>query len=311
MTANRAARLSTFMRRAKPRSRRVRLARFYNLDKSVFRTERVKGLVAGALMIGATRLFDATALGQTLPPSSPSSFDMSVGTQIASDYIFRGYSLTNHLPSVSGYFEGTYGWIFAGLEADSVQLPGLPTVQLTASAGIRPKFGPASIDIGVSYYSYPGSGGVSDYPEYFIRPSLALSPALTVGANFTFAPDYSRTGAHETYISATGKYLLSSTLSLSGEIGFLTFTSPTSASWGASNTGLPSYAYGTFGLSYVYKIATFDLRFHATSLSRQDCFLITGAGDTISGSDGCGPGIFFTVSLDSTLSAIRKAISAR
>ena len=63
-------------------------------------------------------------------------------------------------------------------------------------------------------------------------------------------------------------------------------------------------------MAYVHKVATIDLRFHATTLSHQNCFLITGTGDAASGSNACGPAVILTFSLDSSLSTLRRTVSA-
>jgi uncharacterized protein (TIGR02001 family) len=245
------------------------------------------------------------ARAQVADPPRP-SFDMTFGTRVTSDYNYRGYTLSDHLPSVSAYFEATYGPIFAGLEANTVRLAGLPPIQMTYSAGVRPKFGAATFEFGGRYYNDPGSGGVIDYPEFFFRPSYAFTPRLTVGVDLNYAPDYIRSGAWETYFSTNAKYALSDSFNLSGEVGLQQF-GPVSAG-ARSAQGLPTYGYGNIGVAYIHKIATVDLRFHATTLSKQECFLITGSGDATSGSNGCGPAIILSFSLDSSLSTLRDAL---
>ena len=106
---------------------------------------------------------NATALSGSKPPS----FDIRFNALITSDYNYRGYTLSDHQRSVSGSFEATYGIFFAGVNAGSVDMPGLPSLQLTHSAGIRPVFGPVTVEVAVGYYNYPGSGGIVDYPEYY------------------------------------------------------------------------------------------------------------------------------------------------
>ncbi len=247
------------------------------------------------------------ACGQSAAVAPP--LGMTFGTQLASDYNYRGYTLSDHLPSVSAYFEATYGVLFAGVDADTVRMPHLPSLQVTYAAGARPKFGAATLEFGARYYDYPGSGGISDYPEFYLRPSYVVAPRLTLGLDLNYAPDYSRTGSTEIYVAGTGKYALTDAISVSGEAGFQHFGPPPAA--GSAPLGLPSYGYGNIGVAYVHKIATIDLRFHATTLSRQDCFLITGTGDAASGSNGCGPALILTFSLDLSLSALRRALSAR
>lgn len=263
-------------------------------------------LTFGRLLPAAVLLLPfELAYGQATELPRP-AFDMTFGTQVTSDYNYRGYTLTDHLPSVSAYFETTYSALFAGLEADTVQLPGLPSLQVTYSAGARPKIDAATLELGGRYYNYPGSGGIIDYPEFFFRPSYTFTPKLTLGLDLYYAPDYIRSGAWETYFAVNGKYALADSFNVSGEIGIQRY-GPLSAT-GATTPGLPNYGYGNIGVAYIHKIATIDLHFHATTLSKQDCFLITGTGDATSGSNGCGPAVILTFSLDSSLSALRDAL---
>jgi uncharacterized protein (TIGR02001 family) len=237
-------------------------------------------------------------------------FDVTFGTLATSDYNYRGYTLSDHKPSVSAYFEGTYGILFARLYASSVRLPNLPSLQNTYSAGIRPVFDAITVEIGVDYYNYPGSHGIIDYPEYYLRPSYVVNSKLTLGLNFYYAPNYIRSGAWENYISATAKYAITETISFSSEIGRQRFGT-TEATVLALPVKLPDYSYWNIGFAYTYKIATFDLRYHATTLSKQNCFLITGTGDAASGSRNCGTAIIATMSLDSSLPALKALIAGK
>jgi hypothetical protein len=70
-----------------------------------------------------------------------SKFDVSVAAAITSDYNYRGYTLSDHKPSVSANFEATYNILFAAIDAASVQIPMLSQLQMTDYVGIRPVFG--------------------------------------------------------------------------------------------------------------------------------------------------------------------------
>jgi uncharacterized protein (TIGR02001 family) len=227
-------------------------------------------------------------------PTAP-SFDASVGAAIASDYNYRGYTLSDHKPSASTTFEATYGIFFASNDAASVDMPNLSQIQLTDTVGIRPVLGSLTVETGVEYYSYPDSPIDIAYPEYYAAPTYAVTPHVTLGLNFYYAPDYSRTGAWEYYMSATGKYTFDSGLSFSGELGHQSFgtTTPTATS---PAIALPLYTYWNLGFSYVYKALTFDLRYYASTLSRQSCYLITGTGTPAAGSNGCTPAVIGTLS---------------
>jgi len=173
---------------------------------------------------------------------------------------------------------------------------------------VRPVFDAITAEIGVDYYSYPGSHGIIDYPEYYLRPSYVVNSKLTLGLNFYYAPNYIRSGAWENYVSATAKYAITETISLSSEIGRQRFGT-TEATILVLPVKLPDYSYWNIGFAYTYKIATFDLRYHAATLSKQHCFLITGTGDLASGSRNCGSAIIATLSLVPSLSAFKVLIA--
>ncbi|MGB7178861.1 MAG: TorF family putative porin, partial [Xanthobacteraceae bacterium] len=233
-----------------------------------------------------------------------STFDISASASITSDYNYRGYTLSDHRPSASTNFEATYNIFFAGINAASVQMPMLSQLQMTDYAGIRPVFGKLTVETGVGYFSYPGSPIDISYPEYYIAPSYALTSKLTVGANVYYAPDYSRSGAWENYNSIDAKYTFDSGLAISGELGRQSF-STTKATAVAAAVKLPDYTYWNFGFSYTYKVVTFDLRYFATTLSKQNCNLITGTAPIGAGSNGCDPAIIGTLSWSGNLSGVK------
>jgi len=236
--------------------------------------------------------------------ASGSTFDINVSAAVTSDYNYRGYTLSDHRPSASTNWEATYNIFFAGINAASVQMPMLSQIQTTSYGGIRPVFGNLTVETGVGYFSYPGSPIDISYPEYYIAPSYALTSKLNVGVNIYYAPDYSRTGAWENYDSVNAKYTFDSGLSVSGELGRQSFgtTKPTAL---AAAVKLPDYTYWNFGFAYTYKALTFDLRYFATTLSKQNCNLITGTAAPGMGSNGCDPAIIGSLSWSANLSGLK------
>jgi uncharacterized protein (TIGR02001 family) len=231
--------------------------------------------------------------------SSKTTIDMNVSSTITTDYNYRGYTLSDHQPSISTNLQPTYGIFYAGINAASVEMPQLSRFQMTDFVGVKPVFGLLTFDVGAQYYSYPGSEIQIDYFEFYAAPTYAVNPKLTLGLNVYYAPDYDRTGAWENYNSGTLKYSLDSNWKVSGELGWQSFgtTRPTADSPGVK---LPDYAYWNLGVSYTYKNFTVDLRYYDDTLSKQRCFLITGTGSAALGSNGCSATIVgaLTWSLD-------------
>ena len=233
-----------------------------------------------------------------------SEFDINVTASMTSDYNYRGYTLYDHKPSASTSFEATYNVLFADVTADTVQIPMLSQLQMTDYAGIRPVFGPVTVETGVAYYSYPGSAIDISYPEYYVAPSYALTSMFTIGVSAYYAPDYDRTGAWENYDSIDAKYTFDSGLAISGELGRQSFGTTKATATDTAHK-LPDYTYWNLGFSYTYKALTFDLRYFATTLSKQSCFLITGTGQAAAGSNGCSPAFVATLSWNTSLSGLK------
>jgi uncharacterized protein (TIGR02001 family) len=253
---------------------------------------------------GAMPPAPSTAAMPAPQTDSASKFDVSVTAAIASDYNFRGYTLSDHKPSVSTNFEATYNILFVDVDAASVRIPMLAQLQVTDYAGFRPVFGPLTVETGVAYYSYPGSAIDISYPEYYVAPSYALTSRFTIRANAYYAPDYSRTGAWENYDSIDAKYTFDSGLAISGELGRQSFGTTKATAMETAHK-LPDYTYWNLGFSYTYKALTFDLRYFATTLSKQSCFLITGTGQPAAGSNGCDPALVATLSWNTGLSGLK------
>jgi uncharacterized protein (TIGR02001 family) len=292
----------------------------YSDDRARERVQRFARLrAAGALVMAIASALRSQANAQeaaSAPPArstasvpapgtdTASKFDVSVAASITSDYNYRGYTLSGHKPSVSTNFEATYNILFAAIDAASVQIPMLSHLQMTDYAGIRPVFGPITVETGVAYYSYPGSVIDTSYPEYYVAPKYALSSKFTIGVNVYYAPDYSRTGAWENFDSIDAKYTFDTGLAISGELGRQSFGTTKATAMDAAHK-LPDYTYWYLGFSYSYKALKFDLRYFATTLSKQSCFLITGTGQAAAGSNGCNPALVATLSWNTSLSGLK------
>src|SRR5262249_61166986 len=90
------------------------------------------------------------------------TFDAKFAAAATSNNVFRGYTLSKNLPSVSGNVEATYAIFFANLNGASVQIPELSHFQLSGAIGLRPTFGKLTVESGFAYYTYPGPGSAQD-----------------------------------------------------------------------------------------------------------------------------------------------------
>jgi hypothetical protein len=67
----------------------------------------------------------------------------------------RGISLTNHRPGAVAYGELHEGWFYLGGDVLNVTLPTSPSAQLDVYGGIRPVWGPLTLDFGAVYHGRP------------------------------------------------------------------------------------------------------------------------------------------------------------
>lgn len=277
---------------------------------------------------------DLPAAPKVLPPAATTPaestpVDLVFGTRLMSDYNFRGISQSNRDFSVMGYGELQLfdNFLYAGVTAWRVDLPTRPGAEVDFTAGIRPKFGPFTFDLGITYYYYPNERALMDPMGAYL--SVRNTDFLEYGGKVTFAPNddwqfqagaYSTgnwLGSHATatYVFGNAKYnipsgalgFMPSGFSVSGEYGhyFLgTFNSP----FAGGPFALPDYNYGNVGLSYAWEMFTLDVRYHTTDLSSRKCFALTGDprgyATGSNRSNWCGDTFIASLSMDLTASKL-------
>ena len=200
------------------------------------------------------------------PPVAFDPWDIAFGASIASDYVFRGITQSNHKPSVSAYFEPRYNvskdlQLYVGLAGASISFPNRAAAEIDIYGGIRPTFGNFAFDFGVWGYLYPGgtchygapfdTAGVAlsnecatnvlfngnvikknlNFFEAYAKVNYTVNDMFTIGATEYYSPNFLNTGAWGNYASITGK-----------------FTAP-SATFGSSGLGM--YVSGEFGRQWL------------------------------------------------------------
>jgi uncharacterized protein (TIGR02001 family) len=299
----------------------------------------IAGAALGAgLLLGVpdgAQAADAPAAAKRLPPraAAPSTpIDIAFGARIASDYNFRGISQSNRKPSLQGYAELQLfdNIVYAGIAAYDVDLPTKPDAEIDLTAGIRPKWGPVTFDLGVIQYYYPGerrlvdlAGTIltpanTDYLELAGKVSWNIEDRFILGAGVFHAWDWLGSGAPGTYVNATAKYnipamgVLPAGFAISGELGHYSL-GRTSPQLGAIE--LVDYLYWNAGASYTWKNITVDLRYHDTDLNKRECFIDTtdpaGIANGTARSKWCDAAFIATLSLDFTASQLGVFAPAR
>jgi uncharacterized protein (TIGR02001 family) len=251
------------------------------------------------------------------PAAVASPWDAAFGVAVRTDYNFRGISQTDRSPGVTGYVEGRYNdFFYAGVAASSVDLPTSPFAEVDLTAGIRPTLGPVNFDLGGIYYLYPDEkrhfykNGYfttknTDFYEVAGKAAYTWNEKVTVGGNVFYSPSWLNSGADATYISGTLKVALPYDLSASGEFGHY-FIGKSNKTLG--NFNYPDYNYWNAGLTYTYKAASLDLRYHDTDLKKNKCMALTTdpSGVTTGRSKWCGAAFIATLAIDFTYSGLTK-----
>jgi uncharacterized protein (TIGR02001 family) len=213
--------------------------------------------------------------------------ELEVGARagFASDYIYRGTTLSDHEPAAGAAFEASFSSLYAGATVATVKLPTEPGAEFTMAGGIRPKIANINFDLGVTYFAYPGEKfpGVTNginYWEAAIRGDRSIGESFRVAAGYAYSPDVSNTGAWSQYVAAGLGYevptrLLPKNLSVS-------FTTAAGYSWFGNQAPqlgsfpLPAYLNWQAGVTFTYKAFNLDLRYYDTNLSKENCFVYTG-----------------------------------
>lgn len=218
----------------------------------------------------------------SLPALPQPNFDVlggplqyKAGVSFMSENIWRGISITNHRPGAMAYGEIGKGWFYLGGDVLNVTLPTSPAAQLDIYGGVRPQWGPLTLDFGAVYHGRPGNqqqyflGGLSpvltfwtpggmpttpfdqSFVEIYAKPSWALNDYLTLGGQLAYAPNWNRYNAHSLYSEINAKVTPFantdySGLSISGAFGHY-YLGMSDASYGGSYID-PDYAFLSTGI---------------------------------------------------------------
>ncbi len=246
-------------------------------------------LAVGSISLGAR---SGLAAGGTPVRTAPrqegadSPVELNVRSGFASDYIFRGITLSDRKPAVGAALEATRGIFYAAGTLSSVKLPTQPAAEITMGGGIRPTFGDVTLDLGWTYLLYPGEttppgelAGI-DFWEAAARADFKITEVLRAAGGFAYSPNYSNTGAWSKYAAfGLGVNLPPNVLpqevsvSLTGAAGYFWFGNQSEPLGGFP---LPAYLNWHAGVTITRKTFNFDLRYYDTNLSRENCFISTG-----------------------------------
>lgn len=269
-------------------------ASYFTKGKPTMRSQLLLSAVAALAITSANAADLASSKGAPLAPVVVSPWDFTVGAGVTSNYLFRGISQSDNKPSVNANAEIRYTFSdmftgYVGIAGSSIKLTNQaqgPGLEFDAIAGVRATIGNFGVDVGAIAYIYPSFTTYGNpvfptnptYYEGYIKASYAVNDNISLGLNGYFSPSFLDTGASGQYVSGTFAWKLPNDFAISGELGYQFLGSPdfTHALTSSGRSSLPDYAYWNLGASYTYKIATLDLRYHDTNLSKSKCSDITG-----------------------------------
>jgi uncharacterized protein (TIGR02001 family) len=218
------------------------------------------------------------------------TLEFSLKGGVASDYIYRGITQSDGKPAFGAAIEAAYGWLYAGSTAASVKLPSRPNAEITVSGGVRPTLRNLELDLGITYFAYPGelpgSPGL-EYWETALRAAAPVGEASRVSAEYTYSPNLSNTGAWSQYAAAGFGFQIPPHVlpkdigaSFSAGVGYSWFGHQSLALGGFE---LPAYLNWQAGVTFTHKALNFDIRYHDTNLSKENCFVLTGDPNAMPG----------------------------
>jgi uncharacterized protein (TIGR02001 family) len=142
-----------------------------------------------ALTALACFAFSAPAFAQEEEASSPITVTGSVG--LITDYRFRGVSQTDKEMAIqggitvtheSGFYAGTWGSNLAGWGTF-----GGSSMELDLFAGYAADLGGATVDVGLTWFMYPGGADTTDFAEPYVKVSSTFGPVKVLGG-VAYAP---------------------------------------------------------------------------------------------------------------------------
>lgn len=216
-----------------------------------------KGIIHMRIItLGLSALALAAVATPALAEDAPASdFTVTGGATVVTDYRFRGISQTNEKFAVQGTLGVSHSsGLYAGVWGSSIDdyVANGSDQEIDLYAGYKHAFGAATVDVGVLYYYYPGSGGVnSDYFEPYLSVSGAIGPVTaTVGANYAF--DQKALPDDNLYLHGELTGAIPNTpFTLKGHVGYTDSAFAGANYWDWSAGVDYTWNHLTFGVSYV------------------------------------------------------------
>lgn len=240
--------------------------------------------ILGAFVLAAPALADGTPSRGRIAAREPAPrlCGLSANVGLASDYVFRGFSQSAETPAIQGGFDATCGLFYAGVWASNVDFgtfdfETVANIEVDLYAGIKPKTGPISWDLGVIYYTYPEQNSLFElnYVELKVGGSAEVWKGGTLGAMVFYSPEYTgETGDVWTVEGSISQALPTVGMFSPTVSALLGYQTGDSDAWSATfANGDDSYLYWNVGLTFGFlEKWSLDLRYWDTDISNAGGF---------------------------------------
>ena len=157
-----------------------------------------------AVSVLAAGLIAAPSIAQEVPKP----FTLSGSVALVSDYRFRGVSQSDKHMAIQGgatltHQSGLYGGVWGSNLAGWGQFGG-SNMELDLIGGFKRSVGGATVDVGLTWYMYPGGSSNTDFGEPYVKLSGTMGPAtLLVGA--AYAPKQQALGNYSNTPASRGQ----------------------------------------------------------------------------------------------------------
>ncbi|MEA2981319.1 MAG: hypothetical protein QOF09_3142 [Alphaproteobacteria bacterium] len=227
----------------------------------------IAAVAAFALAAGSASAADLVTKAKPVAAPEPPAWDIAFGSAIASDYIFRGVTQSNHQPSVAAYFEPRYNinkeqQLYAGIGGASISFPNRAAAEIDFYAGYRPTFDKFAFDFGVWYYWYPGgqcfaqtaplAGATIPNNNFDCSPSggvafQALPNGNAIKSNLSFVEIFAKVNYTVNDNITLGGYVYYSPSVLNSGADGVFFGGTAKYTWAALANGVQPYLSGEVG----------------------------------------------------------------
>ncbi len=198
---------------------------------------------------------------------------------LTTDYVFRGVSNTQNDPAAQGSLDYTFKGFYVGIWGSNTDFSD-GGIEIDYYGGYAGEVGNFGYDLMAIYYTYPSQGSSPSLD--FIEGHLGLTYKFagimlepTIGAGYSFSPDFSGEDGSGNYVNATLDFTLPYDFTLGGEVGYQDVEGDESTGNNLGMDGKDGYDYWHWRVSLTKDIPqwfTLDLSYHDTDDDAQDFF---------------------------------------